>query len=104
MSQRLPLFVDLAGRRVLLVGGGQVAAAKLVQLRAAGAEVRVVAPAVCEEVARAGVPVERRAFEAADLDGMWLVVAAATPDTNRCVAAAAEARQVFVNAVDDPAN
>ena len=50
------------------------------------------------------MPVERRAFEAADLDGVWLVVAAATPEANREVAAAAEGRRVFVNAVDDPAN
>jgi uroporphyrin-III C-methyltransferase / precorrin-2 dehydrogenase / sirohydrochlorin ferrochelatase len=104
MSQLLPLFVDLAGRRVLLVGAGRVAAAKLGQLLAARADVRVVALDVCEEVERAGVPVERRAFEAADLDGVWLVVAAATPEANREVAAVAEGRRVFVNAVDDPAN
>jgi uroporphyrin-III C-methyltransferase/precorrin-2 dehydrogenase/sirohydrochlorin ferrochelatase len=104
MSQLLPLFVDLAGRRVLLVGAGRVAAAKLGQLLAAGADVRVVAPDVCEEIERAGVPVERRAFEAVDLDGVWLVVAAATPEANREVAAVAEVRRVFVNAVDDPAN
>src|ERR1700682_4202655 len=104
MSQLLPLFVDLAGRRVLLVGAGRVAAAKLGQLLAAGADVRVVAPDVCEEIERAGVPVERRAFDAADLDGVWLVVAAATPEANREVAAVAEVRRVFVNAVDDPAN
>jgi uroporphyrin-III C-methyltransferase/precorrin-2 dehydrogenase/sirohydrochlorin ferrochelatase len=104
MSQLLPLFVDLGGRRVLLVGAGRVAAAKLGQLLAAGADVRVVALEVCEEIEQAGVPVERRAFEAADLDGVWLVVAAATPETNREVAAVAEARRVFVNAVDDPAN
>src|ERR1700686_3017120 len=89
MSQLLPLFVDLAGRRVLLVGAGRVAAAKLGQLLAARADVRVVALDVCEEVERAGVPVERRAFEAADLDGVWLVVAAATPEGNREVAAVA---------------
>jgi len=81
-----------------------VAAGKLGQLLAARADVRVVALDVCEEIERAGVPVERRAFEAADLDGVWLVVAAATPDANREVAAVAEVRRVFVNAVDDPAN
>jgi uroporphyrin-III C-methyltransferase/precorrin-2 dehydrogenase/sirohydrochlorin ferrochelatase len=44
----------------------------------------------------------RRAFDAADLDGVWLVVAAATAEVNRGVAAAAEARRLFVLAVDDP--
>ena len=39
-----------------------------------------------------------------DLDGVWWVVAAAPPDVNRQVQAAAEARQLFVNAVDDPAH
>jgi uroporphyrin-III C-methyltransferase/precorrin-2 dehydrogenase/sirohydrochlorin ferrochelatase len=104
MSELLPLFVDLAGRRVLLVGGGPVAAAKLGQLLAARADVRVVAIEIGEAIEQAGVPVERRAFAPADLDGVWLVVAAATPDANRQVAAAAESRQVFVNAVDDPAH
>ena len=104
MFQLLPLFLDLAGRRVLLVGGGPVAAAKLRQLLAASADVRGVSPDVCEAIERSGVPFERRAFAPADLDGVWLVVAAATPDVNREVASAAEARCVFVNAVDDPAN
>ena len=104
MPDLLPLFLDLTGRRVLLVGGGPVAAAKLTQLLAVGAEVCVVAPVVCEEIERAGVVVRRRPFEPADLDGAWLVVAAATPDVNRAVAAFAEPRRVFVNAVDDPSN
>ena len=47
--------------------------------------------------------VERRAFAAADLDGAWLAIAAAPPEVNRAVAAAAEQRCLFVNAVDDPA-
>jgi uroporphyrin-III C-methyltransferase / precorrin-2 dehydrogenase / sirohydrochlorin ferrochelatase len=101
----LPLFLNLARRRVLLVGGGPVAAAKLQQLRAARASVCVVAPEVVPEIASAvDVTVFRRAFTAADLDDVWLVVAAATPEVNRAVAAAAEARRIFVNAVDDPAN
>ena len=97
-----PLFLKLAGRRVLLVGGGKVAAGKLPALRKAGADVRVVAPKIRPEIAASGVRVERRPFAAADLDGAWLVVAAATPEVNRAVAREAEERRLFVNAVDDP--
>ena len=99
-----PIFLKLTGRRVLVVGGGQVAATKLGALLAAGASVRVIAPDVADGIERPGVTVERRPFEPRDLDGAWLVVAAATPEVNRQVAAAAETRRVFVNAVDDPAN
>jgi uroporphyrin-III C-methyltransferase/precorrin-2 dehydrogenase/sirohydrochlorin ferrochelatase len=104
MPDLLPLFVNLAGRRVLVVGGGAVAASKLTALVDAGADVRVVAPDVHENIARAGVAIERRPFCATDLDGVWLAVAAATPAVNRQVAQAAEFRRVLVNAVDDPAN
>jgi len=104
MTDLLPLFVNLAGRRVVLVGGGPVACSKLAQLLAAGAEVLVVAPKVAEDIAGAGVAIARRAFEDSDLDGAWLAVAAATPQVNRRVAEAGDARRIFVNAVDDPAN
>jgi siroheme synthase-like protein len=98
-----PLFLKLAGRRVLLVGGGAVAVAKHRGLRAAGAAITVVAPAVDPALRVAGTTVVERAFVPADVDGAWLVVAAAPPAVNREVLAAAEARRVFVNAVDDPA-
>lgn len=104
MSDLLPLFVKLQGRRVVLVGGGPVAAAKLVQLLAAGADVVVIAPLVHPDIVASGVAVERREFRPADLDGAWFVVAAAPFDVNRDVAAAGEARKLFVNAVDDPPN
>jgi uroporphyrin-III C-methyltransferase/precorrin-2 dehydrogenase/sirohydrochlorin ferrochelatase len=98
----LPLFVKLQGRRVLVVGGGRVAAAKLAALRPTGARITVVAPRVTTAIRQAGVAVHRRRVLAADLDGAWLVVSAATPAVNRFVADAAESRGVFVNAVDDP--
>src|SRR5262249_32969151 len=104
MSDLLPLFLNLAGRDVLLVGGGAVATAKLRALRAAGARGHVVAPEVAEEIGERGVQSSARACVSADLDGVWLAVAAATPDVNREVAIAAEARRIFVNAVDDPPN
>ena len=102
--QLFPAFLKLAGRRVVVVGGGPVAASKLRALLDAGADVTVVAPAMTSGIATAPVVRVRRPFEPADLDGAWLAVAAATPAVNRDVAAAAEARQVFVNAVDDPPN
>lgn len=104
MSTLLPLFVMLAGRRVVLVGAGPVAAAKLEQLLAVGADVCVVAPDVHPAIAQSGVRIDRRPFEPSDLDEAWLVVAAATPDVNRAVAEAAASRRLFVNAVDDPQN
>ena len=100
-----PAFLKLDGRRVVLVGGGAVAASKLRALRDAGAEVTVVAPAIVEAIAEApDVTLIRRRFEPPDLDGAWLVVAAATPEVNRAVAHAAGERCLFVNAVDDPPN
>jgi siroheme synthase-like protein len=97
-----PTFLKLAGRPVLVVGGGGMAAAKLAALTGAGARVTVVAPEVRPEIEAAGVTVRRRPFTAEDLDGAWFVVAAATPEVNEQVARAAEERRVFVNAVDDP--
>jgi uroporphyrin-III C-methyltransferase/precorrin-2 dehydrogenase/sirohydrochlorin ferrochelatase len=99
-----PVFLKLAGRKVVLVGGGPVAAGKLPGLLAAGALVTVVAPEVRPEIEAAGVAVVRRRFDPADLDGAWLAVAAAPPEVNRQVAAEGFLRRVFVNAVDDPSS
>ena len=99
-----PVFLKLTGRTVVVVGAGSVAASKLSALVEAGAQVRVVAPEIGSNIERLGVSIVRRAFQPDDLDGAWLVVAAATSEVNRQVADAANARRVFVNAVDDPAN
>lgn len=99
-----PLFLKLAGKPVVVVGGGAVAAGKLAQLARCGADLTVIAPEVLPEIDAARVRILRRGFEPADLDGAWLAVAAATPEVNRQVAASAEAHRIFVNAVDDPAS
>ena len=96
-----PVFLKLAGLPVVVVGGGAVAAQKLDGLLAAGARVTVIAPEARDEVRRRATVIER-AFQPSDLDGARWVVAAATPAVNREVAAAATARGLFVNAVDDP--
>jgi uroporphyrin-III C-methyltransferase/precorrin-2 dehydrogenase/sirohydrochlorin ferrochelatase len=104
MPDLLPVFLNLTGRLVLLVGGGRVAEAKLRQLISAGARVRVVAPTIAPSIAAAAVEAIDRGFVPGDLDDVWFVVAAATPEVNRSVADAAQSRRIFVNAVDDPAN
>jgi uroporphyrin-III C-methyltransferase/precorrin-2 dehydrogenase/sirohydrochlorin ferrochelatase len=88
----------------VVVGAGHVATAKLPALRAAGADLVVIAPQVSAAIASSGVEVRRRPFEPSDLDEAWFVVAAAPPEVNRQVAAAAAERRIFVNAVDDPAH
>lgn len=103
-----PVFLKLAGLPVVVVGGGAVAASKLDGLLDAGARVTVVAPtigaAIRDRAAGSGVALIERGFAAGDLEGARWVVAAATPEVNREVAAAAAERGVFVNAVDDVAS
>jgi uroporphyrin-III C-methyltransferase/precorrin-2 dehydrogenase/sirohydrochlorin ferrochelatase len=94
-----PVFLDLRSRPVLVVGGGAVATAKVAALVEAGAQVTVVAPQIAPRILSARLV--RREFRPEDLDGQWFVVAAAPPEVNRAVAAAAEERRIFVNAVDD---
>src|SRR6188472_645498 len=97
-----PLFADLAGRTVLVVGGGAVAERKIAALLKAGARIRVGAPAITRAIAghvRAG-RVEWRVgdYEASWLDDAWLAIAA-TDDAvaNARVAADAQRQRVLVN-------
>ncbi|GAA2001498.1 uroporphyrin-III C-methyltransferase/precorrin-2 dehydrogenase/sirohydrochlorin ferrochelatase [Nakamurella flavida] len=95
-----PLHLDLAGRPVVVVGGGPVAARRAAGLVAAGALVTVVAPYACEDVvaaADAGDLVwHEREYLAGDLDGMWLAVTATgDPATDEAVERAADAQRTF---------
>lgn len=99
-----PVFLKLDGLRVVVVGGGPVAAGKLDGLLAAGARVTVVAPAITNAIRALRDPrvtLVERTFAPTDLDGARWVVAAAPPEVNQQVSAAATARGLFVNAVDD---
>jgi siroheme synthase-like protein len=104
----LPLFLDLCGKRVLVVGGGSVARAKLVALQPTGCRVRVVSLAFAPEVLEtlAGFESERhqREFRPEDLDGVHLVISATNDrSANAFIAAHARAKGLWVNAVDDVA-
>lgn len=105
----LPLFLDLRGKRVLVVGGGSVALAKLRALRSTGCRLRAVAPAFHPAFLAEleGFDAERhvRAFLPEDLDGIHLVVSATNdPAANAYIAAHARSQGLWVNAVDDAAS
>ncbi len=101
-----PLFADLRGRTVLVVGGGAVARRKVTALLEAGARVTVGAPelepALAEIVAQGRIGYVEGRFDPGWLDGAWLAIAATDhAATNRAIAMAGEARRVWVNVVDD---
>lgn len=102
-----PLFADLAGRTVLVVGGGMVASRKVASLLQAGAEVRVGAQHFVPELQalahQARIRLYDGNFDPAWLDGVWLAIAATDDrEVNRKVSAAAHARRILTNVVDDP--
>lgn len=104
-GEQYPVFLAVAGRRCLVVGGGAVALRRVEGLVAAGARVRVVAPRVLERVRElAEVTVEQRPYRRGEVAGHWLVVAATDdPAVNQAVSDDADAAGVWVNRVDDAA-
>ena len=105
----LPVNLLVRGRRVVVVGGGRIAARKIVPLLELGAVVEVVAPRAGSEVrewAAAGrLTLHERPFAPADVAGAWVVFTATDdPTVNAAVFAAGEAAGIFVNSADDPAN
>ncbi|BDU21406.1 siroheme synthase CysG [Dyella sp. GSA-30] len=101
-----PLFADLRGRAVLVVGGGVVAERKVAALLEAQALVRVAAPVLSSVLtawADAGrIAVNRGRFVDTLMDDVWLVIAATSDKTlNARIAALGETRRIFVNVVDD---
>ncbi len=106
-----PLTLDLHGRRVLVVGGGPVAARRAAALVDAGGAVEVVAPWVCEDlaglVASDALRWHEREYLVGDLvhpDAAWLVhTATGDPRTDAAVAAHAESARIWCVRADDAA-
>jgi precorrin-2 dehydrogenase/sirohydrochlorin ferrochelatase len=102
-----PVFIDLRGRPVLVVGGGAVAERKVESLLEAGATITVVSPdatgKLIESAERGEFVLNRRPFRESDLDGITLVISA-TDDVSvqQNVAALARSKKVLVNTADQP--
>ncbi|MDC6383025.1 siroheme synthase CysG [Pseudomonas graminis] len=104
----LPLFHNLRGARVLVVGGGEIALRKSRLLADSGAVLRVVAPEIGAEVRelieRSGGEQILRGYTESDLNGCVLIIAATDDEPlNAQVSADARQRGVPVNVVDAPA-
>lgn len=75
-----PMFIDIRDKEVLVVGGGRIALRRIRTLLRFGACIRVIAPAVCEEIrcleAEGRISVLMRGYSEGDASGAFLVIAA----------------------------
>ena len=105
MTAFYPVFLDLRGRRAVVIGGDAVAEQKVRGLVAAGAHVTLVSPDVTPALTdlgrRGAIELRRRGYHDGDLAGAWLAIAAVNRTVNAAVWAEAERLGVPLNAVDD---
>ncbi len=104
--KHFPIYLNIEGRRVVLVGSGEVALAKLRLLARTSARLHLFAPAaetpLCRAAVELGAVLHGRSPQPADLAGAALVYAAAgDPDTDACTARLARAAGIPLNVVDD---
>lgn len=100
-----PLFINLRGARVLVAGGGKVAARRVDALLGFGASVRVASPALCpaleKQLGRDGLEWLRTEYQADLLDGVTLALAATdNREVNRRIGLDARARGILVSVAD----
>ena len=106
-----PIMVNMTGKPVVIVGGGEVAARKVSDLLEAGALVKVISPEFNDQIIKAAesfrdkVVLLKREYRKNDLDGAFIVFSATNdPEVNAEVFAEAEQNGILINAVDDPPN
>jgi len=101
-----PAFLKLTNRRVLVVGGGSIAAQKIPGLLEAGAQVHIVSPKLSaqlsDRVRNQKITWSPKSFDSDDLNGAFLVIATTSlRDLNAQVYREADQRNILCNAVDD---
>jgi len=104
MSKFYPIYLDVKDKKCIIVGGGKVAYRKVCSLKEAGAEVVVVSPETCPEIANEeGLTLVKKDYDESILDGALLVIAATDNDAvNKKAALDARKRNIIVNVVDRP--
>ena len=106
MTTFYPVFLNLTGRRCVIIGGGQVAAGKVSKLLESGAKIIVISPDATQGIrdyADSGqIEYSLRKYQEGDLNGAFLVVAATNDRVvNQEIFEEAEKSGILLNAVDD---
>jgi siroheme synthase-like protein len=104
-----PIFLNVRGRRCVVVGGGQVALRKVGVLLEHGADVEVISPDLCPELVELAGTGEicalAREYRTGDLINAFVAIAATDKsEINQRIVAEARRRAVLVNVVDDAEN
>lgn len=99
---KFPLFIDLNGKRVLIVGGGKIASRRAKTLCMYGADIFVVAPEITDEICQLPVATEKREYLSDDLRGSTFVLAATDDHTlNHRITQEARSLGMLVNNASD---
>ena len=101
-----PMFIDLTDKKILVAGGGTIALRRIRTLLKFRADIRVIAPELCEELAQleseGKISAERREYRTSDIDGVYIVLAATDDhEVNRRIWEECRAAGVTVNVADD---
>ena len=104
-----PIFLNLTGRRCLVIGGGPVAERKVEGLLQAGASVSIISPALTPalelQAREKKIAHEKRPYRPGDMAGYQIVFAATDdPELNRSIYEEGRERGVWINTADDPAH
>jgi precorrin-2 dehydrogenase/sirohydrochlorin ferrochelatase len=104
MSEFYPIYLNVKGKKCVIIGGGKVAYRKACSLREAGAETVVVSPEFCPEITdEEGLSLVKETYNERFLDGALLVIASTDNEAiNQKVALDAGKRNIIVNVVDYP--
>ena len=104
MPEFYPIYLDVKGKKCVVVGGGKVAYRKVCSLKEAGAEVVVISPKICPEMAdEEAITLIKTNYEEKFLEDALLVIAATDNEAvNKRVALDAGRKSIIVNVVDYP--
>lgn len=99
-----PLYMDVTEQDCIVVGGGNIAARKIEKLLLFRANITVIAPSVCKEIAEnKAITIHKRTFQDSDADGAFLVIGATNdPQVNRHISEICREKHIPVNIVDAP--